>query len=228
MATQIIAEAPTKPRQFTLLDVMIWVGVLGFLWGVPNLFPFWTVGAILASVVYVGFILRRVTGWSLFRNLAIVVVLLYSGFYFLLTGFPFPVYHIERLRSPEAVKKVGKDALQLADGRQVSLPLIKELPADDAVFNAALQHGVEVNTNGDVYGLAEWPRFCGNSPVVYNLRRINLTNLAAALHPTGLDDTVISAAKISQLAATPSVWGVQGRLPIDKLHEVGQVIGQRR
>jgi hypothetical protein len=228
MATQLISEAPTKPRQFTLRDVMIWIGVLGFLWGVPNLFPFWTVGAILASVVYVGFILRRVTGWNLFRNVAVALALLFSGFYFLLTGFPFPVYRIERLRSPVTVNHVDNDVLQLADGRQVSLPLIKELPADDALFNIALQHGVEVNTNGDIYGLIEWPKFCGNDPTIYNLRRINLTELAAALHPTGLDDAVIPTAEITRLAVTPSMWGGRGRLPVDTLHEVRRVIEHHR
>lgn len=228
MATLAVSRAPTKPRQFTLRDVMIWIGVLGFLWGVPSLFPFWTVGAILASVVYIGFILGRITGWILLRNIAIVLVLLFSGFYFLMTGFPFPVYHIERLRSPVAVEQVHKAALQLADGRQVSLPLIKELPADDALFNIALQHGVEVNTNGDVYRLIEWPKFCGNDPTIYNLRRINLTELAAALHPAGLDDAVIPTAEITRLAATPSMWGGRGRLPLDSLYEVRRVIEPHR
>ena len=206
---------------------MIWIGVLGFLWAIPSFFPPLTVGAILASVVYVGFILRRVTGSMFFRNIAIVLALLYCGFNLLLTGFPFPIYHIERLRSPVAVKEVDKDALQLADGRRVPLPLIKEIPADDAVFNMALRHGVEVTDSGDVLGLVRWPRFCGNDPVIYNLRRIDLTELAAALHPAGIDDEVVPAADVSRLVASQSSWGTNGRLPVYALREVQGLFRKR-
>ncbi len=170
MATQLVSQQPTSAHQFTLRDIMIWIGVLGFFWGVPSFFPAFTVGAILASVVYVGFILRRVTGSVFFRNISIVLVLLFCGQHLLLTGFPFPIYHIERLHSPVGVKQVDTVALQLSDGRRVPLPLIKEIPADDAVFITALQHGVEVTDGGDVFGLVQWPRFCGNDPVIYNLR----------------------------------------------------------
>ncbi len=223
MATQLVSEETTSPRQFTLRDVMIWIGVLGFFWGVPSFFPVLTVGAILASVVYIGFILRRVTGSMFFRHSAIVLVLLYCGFNLLLTGFPFPIYHIERLHSPVAVQQVNKDTLQLADGRRVPLPLIKEIPADDAVFTTALQHGVEVTDGGVVFGLVEWPRFCGNDPVIYNLRRIDLTELAAALHPAGIDDGVIPAAEISRLVAR----GPHGGLPTYALHEVHGLLPNR-
>jgi hypothetical protein len=226
MATQIASEQHTKPRQFTLRSVMVWIAVLGLLWGVPSFFPAWTVGVILTSVVYVGFISQWITGWKRLRNASIAAVLLFCGYHLLLTGFPFPVYYFERLRSPVAVNRVDKDALQLADGRIVALPLIKEIPSDHPTFNSALRHGVEVNSNGEVYGLVQWPRFCGNSPVVYDLRRINLSELAAALDPAGMDDEIVEPAKIATLASAPSVWRNRGSVPVDKLYEVREMLGR--
>ena len=227
MATQLVSPITASPRQFTLRNMMVWIGVLGFFWAIPSFFPPLTVGAILSSVVYVGFILRRVTGSLYFRNVPMVLVLLYCGQHLLLTGSPFPIYHIERLHSPVAVKQVDKDVLQLADGRRVHLPLIKEIPANDVVFNTALQHGVEVTDGGDVIGLIQWPRFCGNDPVTYRLQRIDLTELAATLHPAGIDDGAVPADEISRLVANQSTWGTNGRLPIYTLHEVQRILSKR-
>lgn len=75
MTTQTVSTPAAKPRQFTLQDVMIWVGGLGLLWGLPSLFPAITIGAILAAFVYDGFVLSKISGWRVFRELAIVVVL---------------------------------------------------------------------------------------------------------------------------------------------------------
>lgn len=111
-----------------------------------------------------------------------------SGFHMLGTGSPIPLWHIERLNHPVAVIAIGDDSLELQDGRNVRLPFMKKLPKGDPCFVKALARGVEVGPGGEVFGLIEPARECGNDPVIFYRKRINLSELAGMLDPDGIDD----------------------------------------
>jgi hypothetical protein len=129
--------------------------------------------------------LRRVGRWLIYSLLGC------SGFHFLGTGSPIPLWHIERLNHPVAVRAIGEDALELRDGGQVRLPFIKKLPKADPCFVKALRHGVEVGPDGEVFGLIDPARMCGNDPVVFYRKRINLSDLAGVLDPDGIDEAIV-------------------------------------
>jgi hypothetical protein len=109
----------------------------------------------------------------------------------LLTGSPIPLCYTEHLDHAVLVKEVTDKSLVLADGRSVSLPFIKRLPVNDPVFLRALEHGVEVGRDGEVIGMLKVHRTCGNDPVWWMNRRINLSDLAGFMHSDGIDDSVV-------------------------------------
>jgi hypothetical protein len=129
---------------------------------------------------------RRWIGRSL-----LVPLLILSGCHMAMAGSPVPLWHIERLGGPVAVAAISPEALVLVDGRRVPLPFIKRLPRDDPAFVRALRPGVEVGDEGEVFGLIGPRRTCGNDPVVFYGKRIDLSELAGLLDPDGIDDSIV-------------------------------------
>lgn len=109
----------------------------------------------------------------------------------LLTGSPIPLWHIEELNDPVAVKFATKTQLILEDGQEITLPFITELPHDNPLFQAAILEGIEINEDGSAFGLMWLDRSCGNDPVVWNKVRVNLGDLAGALQPDGIDESIV-------------------------------------
>ena len=109
----------------------------------------------------------------------------------MLTGSPIPLWHIEHLNAPVVVRSISETHFILEDGRKVALPFIKELPQENPLFLASIADGIEVSPSGDMYGLMWSDRNCGNDPVVWRRLRTNLSLLAGALHPAGIDDSLI-------------------------------------
>lgn len=126
----------------------------------------------------------------------LIPLLLLSGCHSLLTGSPIPLWHIEHLDHPIAVKAIDPEALVLADGRRVRLPFIKRLPRNNPVFVRVLSHGVEISRQGRVIGLIDPRRMCGNDPVAFYRQRIDLGKLAGLLDPDGIDDAIVLAEAI--------------------------------
>jgi hypothetical protein len=118
-------------------------------------------------------------------------LLLVAGCQTLLTGSPVPLWRIEQLDSPQTVKAVNGPHLELTNGQKVALPFIKALPQDNPFFQAALSSGIEISPTGEVFGLMWCDRICGNDPVVWKKLRVNLSDLAAVLHPAGIDESVV-------------------------------------
>jgi hypothetical protein len=134
------------------------------------------------------------------RLLVLYPALIFGGCHFLMTGSPVPLWHIEELDSPVPVRSVTDRHLVLADGRTVPLPFIESVPHDDPLFRAALADGVEVNRDGEIYGLMWADRLCGNDPVAWRKVRVNLSDLAGALDPEGIDDSIVPPDAIAHLA----------------------------
>lgn len=114
-------------------------------------------------------------------------------FHMMLTGSPVPMWHIEALENPRQVVEVTDNAILMDDGNRLALPFIKTLPAEHAVFLEALAEGVEVDRDGEVIGLLRVKRICSNDPVVYSKLRVNLSDLAGVLNPSGIDNEIVTA-----------------------------------
>lgn len=126
-------------------------------------------------------------------------LLLAGGCHTLLTGSPVPTWHIEKLDSPVSVTKVVPNGLVLGDGRICKLPLIKRLPVDDPLMLAAVQNGVEIGADGNVFGLVWVDRIGGNDPCALSRRRVNLATLAVLLVPDNFDESPTPAGAIAAI-----------------------------
>ena len=162
-------------------------------------------------------------GWWI-KRIVLYPLLTLSGCHMLLTGSPVPLWHIERLNNPIAVTTVG-DTLVLANGRRVRLPFIKTIPKDDPVFVRALEHGVEVDEKGEVFGLIDPPRMCGNDPVIFYRKRANLSDLAGILNPGGIDDSIVHPDEVRSLKENAR-WSLDyNEMPYNVMGKLG---GMRR
>ena len=117
----------------------------------------------------------------------------------LITGFPVPLWHIEELNDPVAVKSATRTHLILEDGREVTLPFVVELPHDNPLFQAAIAEGIEIDSDGSAFGLMWLDRNCGLDPVVWRKVRVNIGDLAGALLPTGIDESIVHSDVIAYL-----------------------------
>lgn len=150
------------------------------------------------------------------RRIILYPLLVAGGCHTLLTGSPIPTWDIEKLTSPVSVNAIKPDGLVLADGRKQKLPLVKRLPADDPLMLAAVKNGVEINENGEVFGLL-WVRpICGNDPCHWIRRRVNLALLSAILLPNNFDEAEIPANVLAQLQEEDQMLFSEGRPHVDR------------
>ena len=131
--------------------------------------------------------------------------LLVAGCHTLLTGSPIPLWHVEQLNAPQIVKSVNESHLVLEDGREIALPFIKAIPQNNPFFQAAISSGIEICPAGEVYGLMWYDRMCGNDPVVWRRLRVNLSDLAAVLHPSGINDSIVHRDEIASIQENKQV-----------------------
>jgi hypothetical protein len=97
------------------------------------------------------------------------------------------------------------------------------LPKSDPVFAKALEHGVEVDESGEVYGLIDPPRMCGNDPVVYYRERVNLSELAGLLNPDGMDDSIVPPEEIQTLKVSTHPLYLHRGLPYNIMGQLRRV-----
>lgn len=133
----------------------------------------------------------RKTWWQPLRRFVLYPVLVIGVINLVLTGTPVPLWHLESLDNPVEVNLITDEHLILVDGQKLSLPHISEIPADDRLFQASIEDGVEVDPEGNVFGLVWIDRNCGNDPTIWRRLRINLSHLAGAIHPLGIDKSVV-------------------------------------
>jgi hypothetical protein len=104
------------------------------------------------------------------------------GMRYLLTGHFFPINRIDNLVNSQTVSGWQEDGLKLSDGR-VIMPLgMKKLPKSSESLSIVLKNGVEVASDGKVYGLIKIHHWCGNDPVENDLRKIDIGQLLAFYH----------------------------------------------
>lgn len=123
-----------------------------------------------------------------FRRMVVYPILLFAGCHTLLTGSPIPLWRLDRLDSPHRVLLVNHSQLELENGQKILLPFMKSLPQSNPLFEEAVANGIEVGPAGEVFGLMWLDRHCGMDPCLWRRVRVNLSDLAGALYPAGIDD----------------------------------------
>ncbi len=129
----------------------------------------------------------------------LAALLLGGGCHFLGTGSPIPLWDLETLQSPVAVREITDDYLILDNGQKVKLPMIARIAVDQPLFRMATEQGVEIQEDGEVIGLAWLERACGNDPYVWCRVRVNLSEWSGTLEPTGIDPRKFSPDQIQIL-----------------------------
>ena len=124
----------------------------------------------------------KVLAWS---ALAVCVV---GGCDMVLFNFPVPLVHLESLTNPRPVKGWTTDGLILADGKQLRLPGVAQLPLESKALTEATGSGVEVRPDGRVFGLVRKWHWCGNDPVQFDLQRVDLSHLVLFFRRTPMDE----------------------------------------
>lgn len=94
-------------------------------------------------------------------------------------GQPFPSRHVDKLNRPGKVIGWNQDGLALEGGRTVMPAGMTALPAKSYTLKVATRHGVEVASDGRVFGLIKIWHWCGNDPVRYDLSRVDIGQLLA-------------------------------------------------
>jgi hypothetical protein len=156
--------------------------------------------------------------WKWLRWLLLYPLLIVGGCHTLMTGSPIPLWYIEILDAPVSVSAASDDRLILQDGRTITLPFIKTIPHRNPLFKAAVANGIEVTSDGEVFGLMWSDRFCGNDPVVWRRMRVNLSNLAGALNPEGIDPAFLNPDWKSFLAERIRINPLEMRSSHDRGH----------
>jgi hypothetical protein len=113
------------------------------------------------------------------------IIFIVIGIGFVLSLLPITRQHIDELDNPKTVSQIYPHGILLQDRTFVELPNITEIPVKSSVFQAALKQGIEMNQDGNVYGILKLWHSCGNDPIRLDLRKVNLSDLAAFLHPNG-------------------------------------------
>ena len=119
---------------------------------------------------------KKIIGWILGVIIGLMVL------HFLLTGSPVPIFKIESLDNPVAVTGWDSEGLALEDGRKVQLPGFISLPEQSKALSEVTIRGVEIDSNGRVYGLVRIHHWCGNDPVRKHIARIDISSMLMFLN----------------------------------------------
>lgn len=158
----------------------------------------------------------RPRGWRRFRQVVVYPFLVLAGCRTIATGIPIPLVHLERLDHPSRVVEVGDRALVLEGGRELRLPFIERLPKGDPRFAEALSYGVEIDPEGEAWVLINSHPTCGNDPVILYRHRVNLSGLAGALNPRGIDGSLVSPEEVESIESrAEGFWDNPRRMPRD-------------
>jgi len=97
--------------------------------------------------------------------------------FYQLMGRWFSVRIVDVLEAPQTVSGWSEDGLQLTDGRTIQLPGLQKLPTKSAALNEATKRGIEIASDGRVFGLVRVHHWCGNDPVREHISRVNIAEL---------------------------------------------------
>jgi hypothetical protein len=97
--------------------------------------------------------------------------------FYMLTGRFSPIHKIESLQNPIAVTSWSRDGLHLADGRTVQLPGFRSLPTNSPTLTEATKRGVEIRTDGRIWGLVKIHHWCGDDPVREHIAKVDLSDM---------------------------------------------------
>ncbi len=128
---------------------------------------------------------------------AITLVVGVCAFDFLLTGTLFPRRIVEKLNHTRKVTDITAAGFVTEDGDLIKVKYVSEIPTNLAVIRVAVANGIEVDAQGQTFGLLKIWHWCGNDPVRYHIARVNLSNLILASGgkpDPGISQTVLNMA----------------------------------
>jgi hypothetical protein len=98
----------------------------------------------------------------------------------MLTKSPFPIYKEEKLTNPQRAQSWSPEGV-LFDGSSVSaLPVgMTRLPEKSSLLEKLVKGGVEVHSDGRMYGQVSVFHGCGNDPVGGDIRRVEIARWLA-------------------------------------------------
>lgn len=108
---------------------------------------------------------------------ALILMALFFVCHFILAGVIFPRSIQEELNNPKQVTKITPKGFLIADGSLIKVKYILELPKESEVLNKAIEHGIEIDDKGHIFGLIKVWHWCGNDPVRYHIARVDLSSL---------------------------------------------------
>jgi hypothetical protein len=136
-------------------------------------------------------VLKQVADSGQQRRLAVLIAIFVAIFGLILawpnltfysrTGSFRPIRRIDALDNAVAVTGWNSAGLQLADGRSISLPGVTSLPLTSLALAESTKRGVQIQSDGRVFGLVRVHHWCGNDPVREHLARVDLSQLLVFL-----------------------------------------------
>jgi hypothetical protein len=69
------------------------------------------------------------------------------------------------------------DGFLLADGRTVQVPGFRSLPRESAALAEITVRGIEIATNGRIYGLVKVHHWCGRDPVRKHIAKVDVSEM---------------------------------------------------
>lgn len=126
---------------------------------------------------------KKIIGWMIGIIIGLMIL------HFLLTGSPVPVFKIESLDNPVAVMGWDSEGLALEDGRKIQLSGFISLPEQSKALSEATKQGVEIDSNGRIYGLVRIHHWCGHDPVRKHIARIDLASMLTFLNEGKLKES---------------------------------------
>src|SRR5437016_1823693 len=91
-----------------------------------------------------------------------------------LTGRFYPVRKVETLHAPVAIVGWTEEGLHLADHRTMPLLGVRKLPQTSAALTEVVKRGVQIHSDGRVYGLVRIHHWCGYDPVREHIARVDV------------------------------------------------------
>jgi len=97
--------------------------------------------------------------------------------YYRLTGRFSPIKQIASLQAPVAVRDWTTEGLLLKDGRKLPVPGLRSLPRESDALAEISVRGIEIGTNGRIYGLVKVHHWCGNDPVRDHIAKVDVSEM---------------------------------------------------
>jgi hypothetical protein len=118
----------------------------------------------------------------------------------------FPRRIIERLESPIAVKSWSREGIILSDGRILTFPGLEKVLTNSLALDEVAKRGLEISSDGSVYGLVRVWHWCGNDSVREHVARVDVKKMV--LYLSELDQVLAEYGQNSNSKFSECGWNI--------------------